>query len=190
MFNMAGEAAAWNSLGEKIIKSPNNDDLRTRFAILLESDHETETEAPSPRAEFIHLQFALASLTPDDSEWMGLATQADGLLLRGQIGMRQSCSPNYTNLTITTCSPLLRSRRTTPCCFTLDAPTRCGKSGRACYNAMTQRLVFLSFCSLTNRDRRNIIEYSTMAPKVRSTRTTETPLNCNPFACVAVCRRE
>jgi hypothetical protein len=77
---MASEAEIWKRMGREILASPNNDDLRIRFANLLEEDEVAEVKH-SERARFIHIQLALASLTPNDPEWMRLAIQADSILL-------------------------------------------------------------------------------------------------------------
>jgi uncharacterized protein (TIGR02996 family) len=73
---MATESQAWERLGNDILASPNNDDLRLDFAVLLE-EYEKRDEHSSDRARFIRVQLALAATNPNDSEWMRLATEAD-----------------------------------------------------------------------------------------------------------------
>ena len=78
---MATEAQLWERMGKDIIASPDNDELRLQFAAALEEGDSVD-ENSHDRARFIHLQLALALMSPNDSEWMRLATEADSLLLK------------------------------------------------------------------------------------------------------------
>jgi hypothetical protein len=68
---MATESQAWERLGRDILSDPNNDSLRMRFAALLEED-ESKKNHDHARARFIHLQLALARISPSNSQWMQL----------------------------------------------------------------------------------------------------------------------
>lgn len=75
---MANYLETWRDLGPNILADPNNDRLRLQFAAALE---ETAPENFSAEARFIRLQLALARTSPSSTQWMGLALEADSLLL-------------------------------------------------------------------------------------------------------------
>jgi hypothetical protein len=77
---MATESQAWERMGKDILSDPNNDSLRIRFAALLEEDESKKSHGHA-RARFIHLQLALARISPSDSQWMRLILEAESLLL-------------------------------------------------------------------------------------------------------------
>jgi hypothetical protein len=77
---MATESQAWERMGKDILSDLNNDSLRMRFAAFLEDD-ESKEDHDHARARFIHLQLALARLSPSDAQWMRLILKAENLLL-------------------------------------------------------------------------------------------------------------
>lgn len=77
---MATEPQAWERMGKDILSDPNNDRLRLRFAALLEEDAAKKGYGHA-RARFIHLQLALARISPSDAQWMPLVLETESLLL-------------------------------------------------------------------------------------------------------------
>jgi hypothetical protein len=77
---MATESQAWERMGKDILSDPNNDSLRMRFAALLD-ENESKKSHGHARARFIHLQLALARISPSDSQWMRLILEAESLLV-------------------------------------------------------------------------------------------------------------
>jgi uncharacterized protein (TIGR02996 family) len=78
---MANARDLWRELGDEIIADPGNDDLRYDFASALDDQIEPD-RTNSERAEFIRIQLALSSVSPDHADYMRLATRAYALELR------------------------------------------------------------------------------------------------------------
>jgi hypothetical protein len=64
----------WNRLGESIISTPDDDDIRSAYAAEIES-YFPDSRNAHLRAEFIRMQLTLAHITSSHPEWTRLASR-------------------------------------------------------------------------------------------------------------------